>query len=480
MELIPDLIYIKSNILLFFFLKQTVFTCILLLIIFPLSFLFRNKSPYWRIYLWTLILARLLLPTDLRLPINSHTFSTNIPVIDKLVESEVQINNKVTDTKKEFSLISIPMSFCLTGFIFLFFIFKSKSSKFRRILKNSSPVYDSNLQNFIAKWKSYLKIHRNITIVTSNEFLSPFTSGLLNPFIYIPQTFFESTNSNILHSIIAHEMVHIKRCDTAKILFQNILQIIYFFNPVVWYANRQISLAREEVCDSVVLASGMISKSLYGGSLIKTLEINLFGSDFAGFLPGFGNHKKAYKRRIKNINKEPQVKMQKKIFIVTAVCLLGIFILPMANYINASAKNNEKSNEFRIIPPINSSRITSMFGWRKHPVTKKNNFHNGIDIAAPKGTAIFAAADGLVVKAGWDDKGYGNLVILQHDNGYSSFYAKCDKIFVKKNDIVKAGDTIAACGRTGIATGNHLHFEIRKDGKNIDPYPFLPTDIPAK
>ena len=175
------------------------------------------------------------------------------------------------------------------------------------------------------------------------------------------------------------------------------------------------------------------------------------------------------------------MRKHKKIFIILTVCMLGIFILPLANYISAAQDvKNTAVSDFKIVRPISIDKchITSLYGWRNNPISKGRDFHKGIDMAAPEGTPIFAAAQGVVVKAGWEG-GYGNLVILQHDNGYSTAYAKCSRILVKEGDTVKPGDTIAACGMTGQATGNHLHFEIKKDGKNIDPYLYLPKDIPV-
>lgn len=119
-----------------------------------------------------------------------------------------------------------------------------------------------------------------------------------------------------------------------------------------------------------------------------------------------------------------------------------------------------------------SGRISSGFGNRFHPIDKKIKFHAGIDIAAPKGTAIGAAAEGVVVFAGWR-KGYGNLVIVQHPDGRETFYGHASKIFAAKGDQVVAGQKIAEVGSTGKSTGPHLHFEVREDGQPVDPKRFL-------
>jgi murein DD-endopeptidase MepM/ murein hydrolase activator NlpD len=119
--------------------------------------------------------------------------------------------------------------------------------------------------------------------------------------------------------------------------------------------------------------------------------------------------------------------------------------------------------------------LTSDFGYRVNPVTgQKGEFHKGIDFGAPNGTSILAAENGVVIVASWWN-GYGNTVILDHGNGVWTLYGhiRNDGIVVKKGDSVKRGQKIAEVGSTGQATGNHLHFEVRKNEQPIDPKPFL-------
>ena len=130
-----------------------------------------------------------------------------------------------------------------------------------------------------------------------------------------------------------------------------------------------------------------------------------------------------------------------------------------------------RKRKSRFMWPLDG-RLTDRYGWRIHPITRKRNFHKGIDIAAPKGTDISAADDGKVVFAG-KSGGYGNLVILRHNSGYETRYAHCSKVNVKIGDKVTVGDTVAEVGSTGMSTGYHLHFEIRKNGKIIDPHEYL-------
>lgn len=121
------------------------------------------------------------------------------------------------------------------------------------------------------------------------------------------------------------------------------------------------------------------------------------------------------------------------------------------------------------IAPV-SGRISSRYGVNE---SIRNHTHKGLDIAASNGTPIKAASDGVVTYAQYNNGGYGNLVKISHGNGVESYYGHCSKLYVKVGQTVKAGDTIAAVGSTGHSTGNHLHFEIRINGTQVNPQKYL-------
>jgi murein DD-endopeptidase MepM/ murein hydrolase activator NlpD len=117
---------------------------------------------------------------------------------------------------------------------------------------------------------------------------------------------------------------------------------------------------------------------------------------------------------------------------------------------------------------------TSNFGYRVDPVTKKSNsFHSGIDIAAPLGTPVYAAAGGEVKITEFNKNGYGNLVVIQHESDLTTYYGHLSKIEVSSGVRVKKGDLVGKVGSTGKSTGPHLHFEVRKGDKAQNPDEFL-------
>ena len=120
-----------------------------------------------------------------------------------------------------------------------------------------------------------------------------------------------------------------------------------------------------------------------------------------------------------------------------------------------------------------SGRITSNFGNRIHPITKVNKPHAGIDIAAPTGTAVKSVQGGKVTFAGRGPGGYGNVIYIDHSDGTQTRYAHLSKINVKKGQLVDSSQLIGAVGSTGYSTGPHLHFEVRKGGKAVNPRNYI-------
>ncbi len=130
-----------------------------------------------------------------------------------------------------------------------------------------------------------------------------------------------------------------------------------------------------------------------------------------------------------------------------------------------------------IVSPIGEnwkSVVTSEFGQRKDPFTGQIKKHGGIDLGVPKGTPISSVLDGKVVLVRYATTGYGYHVVLDHGGGFITIYAHCSKIMVHEGESVTAGQEIAQVGSTGKSTGNHLHFEIRMDGKKVNPRYYIP------
>jgi murein DD-endopeptidase MepM/ murein hydrolase activator NlpD len=151
-------------------------------------------------------------------------------------------------------------------------------------------------------------------------------------------------------------------------------------------------------------------------------------------------------------------------------------------YLNASISTliesiSKKKKVFMTIPvtyPMEkeSARIVSGFGLRDHPILKERKMHTGIDIAAPVGTAVIATASGKVVKTE-EKPGYGRNCIVEHKFGYSTLYGHLVRIVVGENNFLQKGDVVGYVGNTGLSVAPHLHYEVRKNGKPMNPSFFI-------
>ena len=148
------------------------------------------------------------------------------------------------------------------------------------------------------------------------------------------------------------------------------------------------------------------------------------------------------------------------------------YFFPGSEY-NATERAFFLNTGFRF--PLRSYRTTSSFGMRKNPVTGNVRFHQGIDLAAPAGTEVYAAASGVVTETG-SDPIYGNYVVIRHSDGWASLYGHLQRVGTTLHATINSGTVIGWVGSTGQSTGPHLHFELRHNGTARDPdkYLFLP------
>lgn len=152
--------------------------------------------------------------------------------------------------------------------------------------------------------------------------------------------------------------------------------------------------------------------------------------------------------------------------------------LEFDSYHNLMTTFQKKQDSLAYLPalrPVIKGLVSSPFGDRIHPIYKVKKHHDGVDISAPRGTPIYASADGTI-KLARTVSGYGKMVMVDHKYGYQTRYGHMNKILVRKGQIVKRGDKIGEVGSTGISTAPHLHYEVRFKGKAINPSPFFFDD----
>lgn len=132
------------------------------------------------------------------------------------------------------------------------------------------------------------------------------------------------------------------------------------------------------------------------------------------------------------------------------------------------------------IQPVSNkdlTRFASGYGYRIHPIYKTRKMHFGVDFTAPTGSDIYCTGNGVVAKASHSRRGFGNHVVVDHGFGYETIYAHMSEIEVKKGQRVQRGDVLGKVGNTGTSTAPHLHYEVHKDGRRIDPINFFYNDL---
>ena len=140
--------------------------------------------------------------------------------------------------------------------------------------------------------------------------------------------------------------------------------------------------------------------------------------------------------------------------------------------VGQSVPSDQGSMSVPSMKPVANLQFTSLYGVRSDPFRGTAAMHAGVDIPGPVGTPIYATADGVVGRSGWVG-GYGNLVELDHGKGLQTRYGHLSKITVAPGTRVTRGQVIGMMGSTGRSTGSHLHYEVRMDGRAVNPVPYL-------
>ncbi len=155
-------------------------------------------------------------------------------------------------------------------------------------------------------------------------------------------------------------------------------------------------------------------------------------------------------------------------------------LTPSARMSQLNLTNEQQKEVLLQIPsgwPIVNTGISGKYGWRDHPILKKQEFHAGIDLMATLDTPVYATANGVVEFAGYNTNGYGYTVIIAHNFGFKTVFAHLkNKIEVHSGEFVKKGDLIAYSGNSGLSTGPHLHYEVRFINNTLNPRYFLSLD----
>lgn len=392
------------------------------------------------------------------------------------------------------------------------------------IKKSITSFSDQEWANILENLCCDLKLNRSIRLFSGNKFQTPFTFGIIRPFIYLPNSL-KNWSMERRQCVLLHELSHIKRRDTLTYLIARFVVALYWLNPLAWIALRALRLEQEEACDDRVLNYG-IKPSDYASHLLDFLKERRPAHPVAAL--GVSSFK-TIKSRIGQILNPLQKRSPLNIKMCITVIIMAVFSImtitifgPVVaatesslpspiikqveylqpkqpelsdtpsldisktniNYINSPVQNSSKVNiEFQTedqtvsasdIPslmPI-SGNITASFGIRYHPKLKEEKLHTGIDIETSIGTPVRSAANGIVQKAQFSGA-YGLMVIVAHKGDISTVNAHLSQMSVKPGQTITLGETLGFSGDTGQTIGPHLHYEIQIKGQPVNPLFFI-------
>lgn len=458
----------------------------------------------WLYYLWLTAVFRLLLPFSLKVPVfvlpDTKFNQVQQEQQMELEAMKIPLNPSPVNApyqEKETSVIIPPLwSVWAAGAV----ISLGKRCLdyrrfFRHLRKGWTPVSDPDLLQEFQYLTVRAGIQRKVEIYIHPDLSTPMLIGLFHPCIILPCL--ELPKSEMDFTIL-HELSHCRRRD---ILYKVLVQLclcLHWFNPLVYWMERELNRLCELACDETIL-KGLApqERASYGDTLVNSLLYS-GGAITPNSSPALSRKNSLLlKERLGEIMKTKRKTRTAKFLSIAITCtvICGAPVIGVQAGENLSASISkplseleECQNFFAVLNPVSIAGLekTSALAAQAEyicPVDEDErevyisaeytpDSHNGIDIAAEKGTSIYAVTDGTVKAADTDAKN-GKYIVLLHNNGIESRYYHCDALFVTDGQEVHQGDKIAEIGQTGFATGPHLHMEILKEEQPQNPADYI-------
>ncbi len=364
-------------------LENSISTSIFILLIILFRKFFKDKiKPNFIYLLWIIVIIKLIVPINIPwnysfynlMPdsyieysntsptIYDNNINTNIPTntvqntkniinnIEGGIDNEMVVNN---DNPKLNNSSNLFVSIWILGIISISIIFLISHIKFKLSQKNNQIISDLNILKLFNDLKSKLNIKRNIKLHTGNTFNTTFISGILNPKIFIPSYYLDNLDIEKLEYILIHELSHYKRKDILVNYLQIIIQIFYWFNPIIYIAMKYIRDDRELACDDYVMEFIEEDNSIdYGMTIIEMARITVKNNN-RNYLVSFSNKEPLIKRRIKMVDRFRKINTKAKIAIfILIVIIAGIFL---TNY------NNDIFSGEKVYYDINNMQFEGLY-----------------------------------------------------------------------------------------------------------------------
>ncbi|MCG7551229.1 M23/M56 family metallopeptidase [Pseudoalteromonas sp. Of7M-16] len=296
---------------------------------------------------------------------------------------------------------------------------------------------------------------------------SPFVFGIANCKIVLPN-YFSNLDSEQQYSLLCHEVTHIRSKDHLALIAWSLLGCIFWFNPFIKRMEKCFVHALELRCDQFTVTHFELNKKHYAATLVTALKHSVNTHSFAS-AANFSSGALSladYKLRLQEII-EP--KSNKPAYLIILLSL----ITALLGFVNLKAAPAIHVNTSHWHNPLDTFWVSSHYGHISE--FRNSKAHGGIDLVAPVGAPVMAVSSGTVVIADATtlSSRYGNVVLVQHENGYQSLYAHLDTIVVEPGTRIKGGGKVGTLGATGRVTGPHLHFELLYQEQRINPLAIL-------
>lgn len=291
-----------------------------------------------------------------------------------------------------------------------------------------------------------------------------------SPFSFFNLVFLPKSENNPL--IVAHEMAHVRQWHWIDLILMEIVALLLWFNPFVFLYRKSLKLQHEYLADANVVKDDSRVEG-YLNCMLKQVQLVSFGGITSQF------YCKTIKKRIVMITKDktPHKYLVLYILILPLVGLmLSAFSLNKEIFTKSDGAVLNHANQEPSLYPLDIEKVRRIadYGEWINPLTKKKGFHYGIDFAIAVGEEVVSTADGVVVEASFDPA-RGNYVLIRHGDIFSTFYSHLKSISAQVGDQLEKGQTIGYSGNTGTSTtGPHLHYEVLKEGRRVNPKDYLP------
>jgi murein DD-endopeptidase MepM/ murein hydrolase activator NlpD len=365
------------------------------------------------------------------------------------------------------------------GVVLALIIWAGRQLAFSFATAQARKVEDEELLARIEDWACAMGLPAP-RVRQSRHLSSVCVHGAFRPAILIPDDIESRITREDLALMCAHELAHLKRGDTKLFTATALARVLFWFNPLVREIAARVELAAEERADAVVLGAG-VDRREYAACFVKGLR---FAASRTGvqpaLMPSFTPpDREGRRRRLNSILSgaaPSRLSLSARLLLggaASSAALLAVGQAALAVDPQAAAAKKQAAQEALLSK--NPVKGETTLGFKAPYADLENGEakrHSGVDIAAPFGQEVVAAGDGVVVEATdfyTDNPKWGKVVVIDHGHGLLSRYAHLDRYAVHKGDAVKAGQAIGAVGATGKVTGPHLHFEVLKDGKAVDP-----------